>query len=72
MKLWYKYRRTVYGTLAGLAFLGMNLAVAAMEQGVVTLGRGALYSIAFMAAWVLLTWLAGGFITQQRRPNKWR
>lgn len=61
MKLWKKYKNTVFGTLAFLFFFMMYGTVGAMECETVSLGIGTVRSFAYMGAWVFFTWLAGGF-----------
>ena len=61
MKLWKKYKNTVFGTLAFLSFFLMYGTVGAMECDTITMGAGMVRAFAYMGAWVFFTWLAGGF-----------
>ena len=50
-----------FGVLAFSSFIAVFGTVGAIEQDMISLGRGVIYGVVSMACLYLFTWLAGGF-----------
>lgn len=54
-------KKTVFGVIAFVMFFLMLGTVGAIEQDMIPLLQGMIRTFAFMALWVLFSWLAGAF-----------
>lgn len=53
--------KKVFGTIAILSFLFLLGTVGSVEQDMIPFGTGVIHMVAGLAAFLLFTWLAGGF-----------
>ena len=69
-RLWQKYKKKVFGSLAFLMFFLMYGTVGAIECDTLPLFEGTIRLIIFLALWVLFAYLAGGFENYAERGDK--
>ena len=69
-RLWQIHKKKVYGSFAFLMFLLVCGTVGAVECNTISLFKGTVRSIIFLALWVLFIYLAGGFENNAERRDK--
>ena len=69
-RLWQKYKKKVFGSLAFLMFFLMYGTVGAIECDTLPLFEGTIRLIIFLALWVLFAYLAGAFENYAERGDK--
>lgn len=69
-RLWQIHKKKVFGSFAFLMFFLVCGTVGAVECNTISLFKGTIRSIIFLALWVLFIYLAGGFGNYAERGDK--